>query len=177
MKGRCSSTMKPLAKITLIAILAYSADTLSKYWVLHHLGRHVLVSVIPNVMQFYLATNPGGSFGISSAYMTYALCLPTILGAAAVAWVAKRQKLGLNINLFEQIGLGLYLGGMAANFADRVMNNGVTDFIHLSLLNFCIFNVADVLIDCGFLLFVIGQIRRMQDKRKDKLTELRATEP
>lgn len=138
-----------------IAAFAFSVDVLSKTWAIQNV-KGKLVTAIPGVLHMILMQNPGGSFGISNSYFNFALCFPALLGAAAVGWIFQRERRGAPITHFEELGVGLYLGGMVGNFCDRVLYGSVTDFLHLSFLDFCIFNVADVLIDCGFTIFVIS---------------------
>jgi signal peptidase II len=45
--------------------------------------------------------------------------------------------------------------GAIGNFIDRVSQNYVTDFLYFSLINFPIFNVADIYVTVSVLLFVI----------------------
>jgi signal peptidase II len=160
--------MKPLIRTLSIAAIAISIDTLSKSWAYHNL-KGKLITVIPGQFHMILLQNPGGSFGIPEQYRTFAMCMPALLGAGAVAWLFQLIRTGAKISWMDELGIGLFLGGMLANFAERVMYNSVTDFLHVQIADFCLFNIADLMIDSGFLLFLTSTsfryLRRVKNKR------------
>lgn len=47
------------------------------------------------------------------------------------------------------------LSGAVGNFIDRIFRNYVVDFFYFELINFPIFNVADIYVTCGAALFFI----------------------
>ena len=49
----------------------------------------------------------------------------------------------------------LLLSGAVGNFIDRIFRNYVVDFFYFELINFPIFNVADIYVTCGAALFFI----------------------
>ena len=71
----------------------------------------------------------------------------------------------LNKNTFKLIDLYTYsfiLGGTIGNGIDRILKGFVIDFINLNLINFPVFNIADISINIGFifLLYSIFKNRR-----------------
>lgn len=70
----------------------------------------------------------------------------------------------------------LFLAGAAGNFIDRVRQGFVVDFFYFSLINFPIFNVADIYVTTAtialivFILFYYKEadLERIFLKRKDK---------
>ena len=66
-----------------------------------------------------------------------------------------------DINWLQWFGLALIAGGGVANLVDRLLNSGaVIDFMRLGVgpLHTGVFNVADVAIVAGGLLFVLGSV-------------------
>ena len=78
------------------------------------------------------------------------------------------SKKWLKINL-EKLSLGLILGGTISNAIDRLIFGGVRDFIYLKFINFAIFNVADMAITVGAVLFCVAIIF-LRDKKKNDRT-------
>lgn len=97
------------------------------------------------------ATNPGIAFGIALPPVLQ----PVLIGLAFCTLLLFR-RLWLP-HPFCRIGMGLILGGGAANILDRLRDGRVTDF--LVLWPFPLFNVADVLITFGAVLLLGGELR------------------
>ena len=55
---------------------------------------------------------------------------------------------------FELYGYSFILGGSLGNGIDRIINGYVIDFINLNFLNFPVFNIADISINIGFIIFL-----------------------
>ncbi|MPM11080.1 Lipoprotein signal peptidase [bioreactor metagenome] len=51
-----------------------------------------------------------------------------------------------------KIALSLIIGGALGNLIDRIRLNFVTDFLDFTLINFAIFNFADVFVILGVVL-------------------------
>ena len=67
----------------------------------------------------------------------------------------KREK---NLSKFSCLSLGLIMGGMFGNLIDRIIHHGVIDFIYISLIDFPVFNIADMGITIGVILLLISFI-------------------
>jgi signal peptidase II len=62
---------------------------------------------------------------------------------------------GAPLRAWEQVGYGLLLGGAAGNGMDRLTMGQVVDFLDVRLINFPVFNLADIAINVGLIcLFV-----------------------
>jgi signal peptidase II len=159
------------ATICGIAAAAWGIDALTKMWARTTLGSlpppHGIVA-IPNFMYFVLGTNYGGSNGVPPAMMEFCLAVPAAIMFIAANWIGRRLKKGRSLTALQQLGFGLFLGGALANWSERVLHNGVTDFIFLQPFGFCIFNLADIFIDLGYttLIFEFGRIAWVERKRR-----------
>lgn len=60
----------------------------------------------------------------------------------------------------------LLIAGTLGNLIDRIIINGVKDFINIQIFNFPIFNVADVLLNIWILLVIIHVIFPWKKKTK-----------
>lgn len=129
----------------------------------------VIVSVTPSlqnlpiwqgVFHIRLLLNSGAAFSLFSG------------GSGWLKWISLLVSLGLitfalryrNLNPYEQWGYGSILGGAVGNGIDRFMNGAVIDFLDLRLINFPVFNFADVAINVGLLLLVINLIKSSPSK-------------
>ena len=57
-------------------------------------------------------------------------------------------------NVLMLYSYSLILAGTIGNGIDRIFKGFVIDFINLNIINFPVFNIADVSINIGFLLFI-----------------------
>lgn len=60
---------------------------------------------------------------------------------------------------WEQLGYGLILGGALGNGIDRFALGYVVDFLDFRLINFPVFNLADVFINIGIVCLLIATFR------------------
>ena len=89
--------------------------------------------------------NAASAFGLSSPTAVYPLVVATILLLAAVSVMSGPSR-------FAALALGLQVGGLAANLADRILFGGVTDFIQVqvgAIDDGLILNLADVALLVG----------------------------
>ena len=128
-------------------------DQLTKKYLLFDIGLNNSKPFIPGFMQLTVVQNTGGAFSILRQYPIIFQFLGVInififsyLTFCPVASLSKLVK----------IGCACILGGTTGNLIDRFVHNGVIDFFDLQLFNFAVFNLADVFIDIGVVLILIG---------------------
>ena len=59
-------------------------------------------------------------------------------------------------NILELVGLSLVFAGGVGNAIDRFALGYVVDFINTTFMSFPVFNVADIGVTCGVVLFLAG---------------------
>ena len=69
------------------------------------------------------------------------------------------------------ICIALFAGAIG-NFIDRILHNYVIDFFYFSLINFPIFNVADIYVTCAMALFIILFLFYYKEADLDRLSAL-----
>lgn len=117
------------------------------------------VAVIDNFFNFTYVENDAIAFGMlgnldPDIRMPIIFILPLLATFLCMyfIWKIRKTKFSLLMPFF------LILGGAYGNILDRAMNGYVTDFIHLHYFhdyNFYVFNVADMLVNIGFILLVL----------------------
>ena len=55
-------------------------------------------------------------------------------------------------------------GGAAGNFIDRLFRGYVVDFIYFSLIDFPVFNIADIYVVCGGIVLVLLVVFKYKDE-------------
>ena len=94
-----------------------------------------------------LVKNYGAAFNIFSGNRIF-LSLISIIFSILLIYLM------LNKNTLKSIDLYSYsfiLGGTIGNGIDRILKGFVIDFINLNIINFPVFNIADISINIGFI--------------------------
>ena len=105
-----------------------------------------------------LVKNYGAAFNLFSGSRIF-LSFISIIFSILLLYLILRKN---NINTIDLYSYSFILGGTIGNGIDRIINGYVVDFINLNIINFPVFNIADISINIGFifLLFSICKNRR-----------------
>ncbi len=72
----------------------------------------------------------------------------------------------LNKNFYKILDLysySLILGGTVGNGLDRLLKGYVIDFINLNIIDFPVFNIADISINLGFILIIYSLYKKIDN--------------
>lgn len=141
--------------IIYLAIFAFIVfiDQLSKNIVFNLIGLNNTKEFIPKLINFTVVQNAGGAFSIFSEYPIYFKIIGTI-NVLIFSYLAFCPTVAFNT--LTKLGCVSILGGTVGNLIDRFLAGTVTDFLDLQIINFAVFNLADVFIDIGVVLILIG---------------------
>lgn len=154
---------KKITLHTLLVIILVVIDQISKRHADIYLKGTDGIDLIPGVFKLYFLEggNSGAAFGIlQGQYIFFAVL--TVLIIAAIMYILLRMP--FNIKRFNPIRYTMLflIAGALGNFIDRTYTyivygtNYVIDFLYFYLIEFPIFNVADVYVTCSaILLFVL----------------------
>ncbi len=104
--------------------------------------------VMEKGVSFQLVHNYGAAYGILQNHRYFLLSV-----SAFVFIVCVKYARALATSRYSEIGLGFLLIGTVGNFVDRLRVGYVIDFVDIGL--FPVFNIADVCIDIGIVLFLL----------------------
>jgi signal peptidase II len=153
------------ALLLFAAVLLGSAgcDHASKQVALATLGGEGPLSLAGDAVRLELAYNAGAFLSagadLPEGVRRFLLIGLVPLGVAALCAHFLRAR---ELPVALAVGLGLLAGGGLANWADRILHDGlVTDFILLRVagLHTGVFNLADVAVVAGVLLLALSQHR------------------
>jgi len=134
------------------AIISFVLDQLTKYWIVQNFNLTETQPILSGVFHLTYVTNTGAAFSLLSGKVEWLrwLSLAVSLGLMALAWF------GGALSIFEQLGYGLILGGALGNGIDRFVAGSVVDFLDFRLIQFPVFNFADVFINAGIVCLLIA---------------------
>ena len=141
---------------SIVGILVIILDQAVKFWVSNTLFGTDVVRFIPGVISLVNVHNDGAAFSFLSGqgariYFIIATGIFVILVIIALATNFIRGK-------FSRWCLVLVAAGGLGNMIDRIIYGYVQDMFKVELFNFAIFNVADVFITVGAILFALSMI-------------------
>lgn len=111
------------------------------------------VSILHNIFQFqYFIDHPEAFLMWKMGFFTVFTIIVILLMFLLFLHIPEKKRLK-----WIDMMLVLLISGAIGNLIDRVTHQYVTDFFYFKLINFPIFNVADIYVTVGvFLLLVLG---------------------
>ncbi len=130
-------------------VVLVSLDQFVKYLTVTHLMLKPIV-LIENVFELTYVENKGAAWSILENQIWFFI-LMTVIILALIAYAFYKKMI---YTKFGQISLVLICAGAIGNLIDRITHGYVIDMFSFKLINFPVFNVADICIVCGGILFV-----------------------
>jgi len=163
------SIWKRIAVILLISIGCIGCDQSSKYLAAEHLQRNNFTSYLGDIFRIDYTENTGAFLGLGgnlpegSRFLIFTIFVGIFLLGLFLYLLFFKQATVLSV-----AALALMFSGGFSNFIDRALNNGaVVDFLNIGVggLRTGIFNVADVAILVGAMLFVYASYTQEENYR------------
>lgn len=127
------------------------SDIVTKCVVTATMDLNQTIPLINNVFHITYVRNTGAAFSMLSGQRFFLILLPFLIIAAIITYVAiKKPKNKLLILSFAMI-----VSGGIGNLVDRIKFGYVIDFFDFRLINFPVFNVADIFVTVGAAIFII----------------------
>ena len=134
------------------AILLIILDQWTKNQAVISLKDHAKV-LINGVFELRYLENQGAAWGMFSGARFFFVVFACLL-SIVFAYIYLNMPTESKYNWMKLV-IVLFISGALGNMIDRVVNGFVVDFFYFSLIDFPVFNVADIYITCGAFLFVI----------------------
>lgn len=141
----------PLIVIAAVALLV-GADQLIKLWASQSLSAVGSIPVIDGVFAFSYVENRGAAFGILQDQRWIFIVL-TILVILAAIWLLFSGRVN---RWMVRIPIILALAGGIGNLIDRIFHGYVVDMFYFELIDFAVFNFADVCVVVGCIWLVLS---------------------
>jgi signal peptidase II len=138
------------------AFIAFFLDQITKYWVVQTFSLGQTLPLLTGIFHFTYVTNTGAAFSLLSGKVEWLRWLS--LGVSLV--LIALPLFGPTLNLWDQLGYGLILGGAMGNGIDRFVLGHVVDFLDFRLISFPVFNVADSFISIGIVFLLIASFQK-----------------
>lgn len=159
--------MEKKVKSAGIFALLLLADQLTKLWAVKILKPIGSIPIIRNVLEIYYVENRGAAFGIMQNKQWFFLII-TVVVLVGLIWISGKIP---EEKHFTPLKVCLYFVGAGAvgNMIDRIFRKYVVDFIYFSLINFPVFNVADIYVTVAAFLLVVLMLFFYQEEDLDRV--------
>jgi len=128
-----------------LSIFIVLVDQFTKYLIFYN--KELLITKDFLIFKFDFVKNYGAAFNIFSGSRIF-LSLISILFSILLIYLIFRKN---TLNIFDLYSYSFILGGTIGNGIDRIYKGFVVDFINLNIINFPVFNIADISINIGFI--------------------------
>lgn len=126
-------------------------DVATKLWAEAHERGELMAPGVPGVLDLRLVHNTGGAWGVLGD-MTAVLGVVSLVVCALI--VAYLFWLAPDTPTLGAVGLALVFAGGIGNAIDRFARGYVVDLFEPTFIDFPVFNVADIGVTCGLVLFL-----------------------
>lgn len=151
------------AKALALFILLVALDLFTKSAAVNALKDGKRIPLIPGVLEFYYIQNRGAAFGMFQNG-TFILSLVSLAALVVLVLVYLKVPDGRKY-LPLRLVLIFIAAGAAGNLYDRITLKYVRDFIYFSLIDFPVFNVADIYVTCS--VFILAFLIFFRYKEED----------
>ena len=155
------STGKITALFGSLTLILIFLDQITKHEALLHLKGQDSVSLIPGVLELSYVENKGMAFGMLEGRQILFIGMCIIFCIALICIFVRIPKNRYYLPLL--LTGAVLFGGAAGNFIDRLFRGYVVDFIYFSLIDFPVFNLADIYVVCGGIVLVVLVIFKYKD--------------
>lgn len=137
----------------ILLIVLIALDQFTKYIAVIKLKDKAAFNIIDGVLEFNYLENKGAAFGMFQNQKIFFIFVAVIL-LGIIIYVLLKMPEGIKYSWLH-ILLVMLSGGAIGNMIDRIRFDYVVDFIYFSLINFPIFNVADMYVTVSMVIIVL----------------------
>ena len=146
--GKMSSIVLLIAMVLMILL-----DQLTKIWAVGQLGLGGDLPIWQGVLHFQYLENRGAAWGIFNGKQFFLIGLTSLIIIGMLIYFMKLPN--TKVGKWYKIAFVMIISGAIGNLIDRVFLHYVRDFIYFKLIDFPIFNVADIFVVCGVILLMV----------------------
>ena len=139
-----------------LSIFITLIDQFTKYLIFYDYKKFINKDFLLFRLDF--VKNYGAAFNILSGNRIF-LSLISIIFSILLIYLILRKN---TLNQFDLYSYSFILGGTIGNGIDRILKGFVIDFINLNIINFPVFNIADISINVGFIFLLYRLFKNKQ---------------
>lgn len=144
-------------KIYKIACIVLLIDQILKIIVRNSINLFQEIKIIKNFFYLTHLENTGAAFSVLENSTIFLIIISVLFILFLDKYIRKEKK---NFNKLDIISFGLIMGGIYGNLIDRIIHQGVIDYLSFIIFkyDFPVFNFADICIVVGACLIIIDTL-------------------
>ena len=123
-------------------------DQFTKYLMLYN--KKLFINKDFLLFKLDFVKNYGAAFNIFSGSRIFLSLISIFISILLIYLILRKNSL----DSFDLYSYSFILGGTIGNGIDRIYRGFVVDFINLNIINFPVFNIADISINIGFIILL-----------------------
>jgi len=131
-----------------LSIFIVLIDQLTKYLMFYN--KKLFINKDFLLFKLDFVKNYGAAFNILSGSRIFLSLISIIFSILLIYLIFRKYTL----NSLDLFAYSFILGGTVGNGIDRIYKGFVVDFINLNIINFPVFNIADMSINIGFIILL-----------------------
>ena len=165
--------LKNYVMAVILVIVAVLIDQYTKYLAVTHLKDGPAFVLIDNVFELNYLENRGAAFGLLQNRQIFFVCVAILIFAFILYCYVRIPKTGRYLPL-RLCGIFI-VAGAAGNLIDRIRLGYVVDFFYFRLIDFLVFNVADIYVTVSFAVLLILIFFRYKEEELEFLGRKKGT--
>lgn len=165
--------LKNYVMAVILVIVAVLIDQYTKYLAVTHLKDGPAFVLIDNVFELNYLENRGAAFGLLQNRQIFFVCVAILIFAFILYCYVRIPKTGRYLPL-RLCGI-FVVAGAAGNLIDRIRLGYVVDFFYFRLIDFPVFNVADIYVTVSFAVLLILIFFRYKEEELEFLGRKKGT--
>ncbi len=143
-------------------------DQLSKLWAVATLGNGRDILLWTNVFHLTYIENRGAAFGMLQGKQWFLISMTILVLIMIIIYFRKIPS--TKSGSFMKLSFTLIISGAIGNLIDRISLGYVRDFLYFRLIDFPVFNLADILVVCGvgilLVVIIFGEVDAPHQKEE-----------
>ena len=137
-----------------LSIFIVLVDQITKYMIFYNYNTFLNKDFL--LFKLDYVKNYGAAFNIFSGSRIFLASISIVFSVILLYFIIRKSNKN-SINLYSY---SFILGGTIGNGIDRIFNGYVIDFINLNIINFPVFNIADLSINIGFIFLIYSIFKK-----------------
>ena len=150
--------------------LLSAIDQFTKYLAVLYLKDKPAYPIIEGVFELKYLENRGAAFGMLQDQKAFFVLIACVI-LVAVCYILMKLPKHKKYNLLHSL-LVLIASGAIGNMIDRIRLEYVVDFLYFKLINFPIFNVADIYVTCAAVVMILLGIFYYKDEDMEEILKI-----